>query len=133
MVLPYSPKAVVYYVGVNDIINSNKNGTTTGENLVKLFDKTHQYLPHTQIFYVLINKLPGFPNQQKNFDVANGYALDYADTHDYLICIDAGKGLLKETGLPSAAYFISDGLHMSKYGYVIWGKAVKDAVISWLG
>jgi len=132
LVRPYSPKVVVYYVGVNDIINNGKNGKTTAANLTALFDKTHEYLPETQIFYILINKLPGFPQYQEQFDIANDGALEYAKENSYLRCIDAGKGLLKENGKPSAAYFVNDGLHMSKYGYVIWGKAVKDAVIDWL-
>ena len=131
--LPYSPKAVVYYVGVNDIINNNKDGQTTANNLKKLFDKTHEYLPNTHIFYVLINKLPGFLKFQPDFDVANAYAREYERDNDYLTCIDAGEGLLKETGAPNAAYFRTDGLHMSQYGYVIWGAAVKKAIVDWLG
>ena len=133
LVLPYSPKAVVYYVGVNNIINSNKTGTETGNALKALFDKTHERLPKTKIFYVLINKLPMYGHFQDHFDTANAMALEYQSAHDYLTCIDAGKGLLKDNGKPNAGYFLTDGLHMSKAGYVIWGKAVKDAIIDWLG
>ena len=133
LVLPYSPKAVVYYVGVNNIINSNKSGQETGDALVALFNKTHERLPKTKIFYVLINKLPMYGHYQDQFDIANSIALQYQNEHGYLTCIDAGKDLLKENGLPNAGYFLTDGLHMSKVGYVIWGKAVKDAVIEWLG
>ena len=133
LVLPYSPKAVVYYVGVNNIINAGKTGTETGNALKALFDKTHERLPKTKIFYVLINKLPMYGHFQDYFDTANQMALDYQSQHDYLVCIDAGKGLLKDNGLPNAGYFLTDGLHMSKAGYVIWGKAVRDAIINWLG
>ena len=133
LVLPYSPKAVVFYVGVNNIINSGDSGETTGNALKALFDKTHERLPNTKIFYVLINKLPMYAHFQDQFDIANNMALEYASAHSYLTCIDAGVGLLKENGLPNAGYFLTDGLHMSKAGYVIWGKAVKDAVIDWLG
>ena len=133
LVLPYSPKAVVYYVGVNNIINSNKSGQETGDALVALFNKTHEHLPNTQIFYVLINKLPSYAHYQDQFDIANNITLQYQREHSYLTCIDAGKDLLKENGLPNAGYFLTDGLHMSKVGYVIWGKAVKDAIINWLG
>lgn len=133
LVLPYSPKAVVYYVGVNDIINNGKDGETTASNLEALFNKTHEYLPNTQIFYVLINKLPGYMQHQEKFDVANNGAIAYSQSHSYLTCIDAGAGLLKENGNPHAAYFRTDGLHMSRYGYVIWGGAIKEAIIDWLG
>ena len=133
LVLPYSPKAVAYYVGVNDIINSNIDGETTGNNLEALFNKTHEYLPNTQIFYVLINKLPWYPQCQPDFDLANNAALEYASSHDYLTCIDAGKDFLKESGLPHHAYFRTDGLHMSQYGYVLWGGEIRKSIIDWLG
>lgn len=133
LVMPYSPKAVVFYVGVNNIINSGKSGEQTGNALVQLFDKCHQYLPKTHIFYVLINKLPSYPHYQEDFDTANNMAINYQKSHNYVTCIDAGVGLLKDNGLPNFGYFLTDGLHMSKAGYVIWGKAVKDAVINWLG
>ena len=133
LVLPYLPKAVVYYVGVNNIINGDhEEGAAVGEKLKTLFDTTHQYLPNTQIFYVLINKLPGFANKQGDFDAANNKAINYANNHSYVTCIDAGKGLLKEDGTPNAAYFLTDGLHMSKFGYVIWGAEVKQAIKDWL-
>ena len=133
LVAPYSPKAVAYYVGVNDIINSNIDGSTTGSNLVALFNKTHEFLPNTQIFYVLINKLPWYPQCQNDFDLANQAAMDYAASHDYVTCIDAGKDFIKESGLPHHAYFRTDGLHMSQYGYVLWGGEIKKSIIEWLG
>ena len=133
LVMPYSPKAVVYYVGVNDIINRGKTGSQTATYLNNLFDKTHQYLPNTHIFYVLINKLPNYLNKQSQFDIANSSANNYAASHDYLTCIDAGKGLLKPNKLPDSSYFLGDGLHMTLAGYAIWGKAVKEAIINWLG
>lgn len=133
LILPYSPKAVAYYVGVNNIINSGEKGDETGRALIDLFDKTHEFLPNAKIFYVLINKLPMYGSFQPEFDIANNYALEYASTHEYLTCIDAGVGLLKENGLPHFGYFCTDGLHMSKIGYVIWGAAVKKAIMDWLG
>ena len=133
LIMPYSPKAVVYYVGVNNIINSGQKGQETGEKLVALFNKTHQYLPNAKIFYVLINKLPLYSHCQADFDIANNMALDYEAEHEYLTCIDAGVGLLKENGLPHFGYFKPDGLHMSRAGYAIWGAAVKQAIIDWLG
>ncbi len=132
LTIAYSPKAVVYYVGVNNIINQGETGEQTGEALKDLFDKTHEYLPNTHIFYILINKLPSYPHYQEDFDTANNMAKAYASEHDCLTCIDAGVGLLKENGLPHAGYFLTDGLHMSRYGYVLWGAEVKKAIINWL-
>ena len=100
LVIPYSPKAVVYYVGVNNIINQNDSGLICGNKLNALFDKTHAFLPDAKIFYILINKLPYYPHCQDDFDTANRMAREYEAAHEYLTCIDAGQDLLKENGLP---------------------------------
>ena len=134
LLVPYCPKVVTYYVGVNNIINGDREkGDAVGNKLIALFDKTHAFLPHAKIFYVLINRLPNFMQYQNEFDAANQMALDYASSHPYLSCIDAGANLVKPNGLPDWAYFLSDGLHMSQYGYRIWGEAVKKAIQDYLG
>ena len=133
LVYPYNPKAVTYYVGVNNIINDGQDGRGTAQKVLALFEETHSHLPHAHIFYVLINRLPSYLDRQAEFDIVNKAAIDYANEHDFLTCIDAGVGLLKENGNPSWAYFLTDGLHMSKYGYTIWGKVVRQSIIDWLG
>ena len=130
LVYPYSPKIVVYYVGVNNIINTGSSVEFTGETLVNMFDDVHAHLPNTHIYYVLINDLPGFRSKKAQLDAVNQYALDYEVSHPYLTTLDAGKGLLKENNEPNAAYFLGDGLHMSLAGYAIWGKFIKDKLIS---
>ena len=129
LVYPYSPKTIVYYVGVNNIINTGSSVQFTGESLVAMFDDVHAHLPNTHIYYILINKLPGYPSRQAEFDAVNQYALDYEATHDYVTTLNAGQGLLKENGQPNQAYFLLDGLHMSLCGYAIWGKFIKDKLI----
>lgn len=136
LVYPYSPKMVAYYVGVNDLKDKSPSQTSVAEaigtNLQLMFDDVHAHLPNTQIFYVLINKLPGFLKQQPLFEICNNMALQYAETHSYVTCINAGTGLLKENGDPNQAFFLMDGIHMSLAGYSIWGKVVKDTLISYL-
>lgn len=133
LVLPYAPKCVTYYVGVNNIINGNDNGTICGNKVLALMDKTHQYLPNTKVFYVLINKLPGYANKTEDFKICNDMVEEYCSTREWASTIDAGAPLLKPNGEPNAAYFRTDGLHMSLYGYTLWGNEVKKALINWLG
>lgn len=133
LVFPYSPKAVIYYVGVNNIINSKEAGDVTGRKVEALMNKTHEHLPHTRVFYVLINKLPGYESYQEEFDACNSIVENYCSNKDWVSCIDAGAPLLKPNGKPNAAYFRTDGLHMSLYGYVLWGNEIRKELISWLG
>lgn len=129
LVYPYSPKIVVYYVGVNDLKDSG-DGDVTGASLQAMFDDVHAHLPNTQIYYVLINKLPGFLNRQAEFEKCNNKALEYAESHSYVTCINAGKDLVKENGDPNQAFFLMDGIHMSLAGYAIWGQVIKSTLIA---
>ena len=130
LVYPYSPKIVVYYVGVNNMKDGVNNGTDTGNWLCEMFDDVHAHLPNTHIYYILVNELPGFRNRQAEFDKANEITLAYEASHDYLTCLNAGEGLKKANGEPNQAYFLTDGIHMSLAGYAIWGKYIKDRLIA---
>ena len=129
LVYPYSPKIVVYYVGVNNIINTGSSQEQTATWLTQMFDDVHAHLPNTQIYYVLINKLPNYANKQSAFDYVNNAAMEYEAEHSYVTTLNAGEGLLKSNGQPNQAYFLMDGLHMSLAGYAIWGKFIKDKLI----
>ncbi|HCU56379.1 MAG TPA: hypothetical protein DIC18_03495 [Clostridiales bacterium] len=131
LIIPYNPRTVVLYVGINDIINFKKNGKTTGENLIKLFEYLHERLPEAHVHFILINHVPGYYKTYKSYiDTANNMVLEYAQTHEYLKTIDAGTVLEKKNGEYSEAYFLTDKLHMSQAGYVLWGAEVKKAVIA---
>ena len=131
LVYPYSPKIVVYYVGVNNMKDGVNTGAETGTWLCEMFDDVHSHLPNTHIYYILVNELPGFRNRQAQFDIANEYATNYEEAHsEYFTTLNAGVGLLKANGEPNQAYFLTDGIHMSLAGYAIWGKFIKDKLIS---
>ena len=131
LIIPYNPRAVVLYVGINDIINFHKTGDQTAQSLIRLFEHLHDRLPEATVHFILINKVPGYYTQHKTaIDKANDLVIEYAKTHDYLNIIDAGTVLEKDSGKYSEAYFLNDGLHMSQAGYVLWGAEVRKAVIA---
>ena len=130
LVYPHSPRAVVYYVGINNIINAGDSGEEAGNKLVALFDDVHDHLPETTIYFIMINYVPGYTKYYSDIAVANEMVLGYAENKDYMCLIDAGEGLIKKSGKTNKAYFLSDGLHMSLCGYELWGAAVKEAFIA---
>ena len=130
LIYPYNPRAVIFYVGINNIINSNKTGAETGNALRTLFDDVHAHLPEAEIYFIMINKVPGYTKYYYEINVANDIVTSYASHCNYVTLIDAGSKLIKKSGKTSSAYFLTDGLHMSLCGYVIWGKEVKDAFIA---
>ena len=129
VVYPNNPRGVGYYLGINNIINGSDSGTEVGYALVDMFDDIHAYLPDTTIYFILINHVPGYLQYVDQIDIANRIVEEYSQNKAYMVLIDAGSLLLKANGNPSWAYFRTDGLHMSEYGYVVWGQEVKRVII----
>ena len=133
LVYPYKPKMVVYYVGINNVINSKESASAINNKIDAFFEETHASLPNTQVQYVLMNQLPGYANYKTTINTVNEHIKQYqANNASWLTLINPGEALLKENGEPDAGYFRTDGLHLSYYGYVIWGGIIRDSIIEGL-
>ena len=130
LVYPYKPKLVVYYVGINNVINSKQSSDIICGHLDKFFDETHKSMPNTKVIYILMNQLPGYSTYKNTIEAVNNHVRSYqASNSSWLTLTNPGQELLKPNGNPSAAYFRTDGLHLSYYGYTIWGGIIKQAII----
>ena len=132
LVYPYKPKMVVYYVGINNVINSKQDSTTIWNNLEKFFNDTHAALPDTKVQYIMMNLIPGFKTYWETINTVNNQVVEYQKTNTWLTLINPGTALLKENGEPNAAYFRTDGLHLSYYGYAVWGGIIKESIFKGL-
>ncbi len=132
LVYPYKPKMVVYYVGINNVINSKDPAETIITKLTKFFNDTHAALPNTKVQYILMNLLPGFPTYANTIKTVNAAAIEYQKSNSWLTLINPGQALLKENGEPNSAYFRTDGLHLSYYGYILWGGIIKESIVEGL-
>lgn len=134
LVVPYRPKAVVYYVGVNDLVNGGLGVETVASNVEELMGKTHERLPETHVFFVYINVLPGYnAGYADSIRETNSKIASFIEGKSWIEGVAAGEALLKESGEASAAFFRADSMHMSEYGYVLWGARIKKALQNWLG
>ena len=80
-----------------------------------------------------MNQLPGYANYKTTINTVNEHIKQYqANNASWLTLINPGEALLKENGEPDAGYFRTDGLHLSYYGYVIWGGIIRDSIIEGL-
>ena len=132
LVFPYKPKMVVYYVGINNVINSKQDANTIWNHLEKFFNDTHEAMPDTKVQYILMNLIPGYKDYFTTINAVNAKVVEYQASNPWLTLINPGTALLKENGEPNAAYFRTDGLHLSYYGYVVWGGIIKESIIKGL-
>ena len=132
LVFPYKPKMVVYYVGINNVINSKQDASTIWNNLKNFFDHTHAALPDTKVQYIMMNLIPGYKGYFDTINAVNANVVEYQKSNTWLTLINPGTALLKENGEPNAAYFRTDGLHLSYYGYVVWGDIIKQSIVKGL-
>ena len=132
LVYPYKPKMVVYYVGINNVINSKQSAETIWTNLEKFFNDTHAALPDTKVQYIMMNLIPGYKGYWDIINTVNDQVVEYQKSNQWLTLINPGTALLKANGEPNAAYFRTDGLHLSYYGYVVWGAIIKQSILEGL-
>ena len=132
LVFPYKPKMVVYYVGINNVINSKQDAATIWNNLQNFFNHTHEALPDTKVQYIMMNLIPGYTAYFDVINAVNANVQEYQKSNTWLTLINPGLDLLKENGQPNAAYFRTDGLHLSYYGYVVWGGVIKESILQGL-
>ena len=133
LVYPYKPKMVVYYVGINNVINSKQDAATIWTNLEKFMNDTHEALPDAKVQYIMMNLIPGYPSYFGVINSVNAQIVEYQKSHSsWLTLINPGTALIKENGEPNAAYFRTDGLHLSYYGYVVWGAIIKESILNGL-
>ena len=133
LVYPYKPKMVVYYVGINNVINSKQDATTIWNYLKIFFDNTHRDLPNTKVQYIMMNLIPGYSSYFDIINSVNYRVQQYGEANaDWLTLINPGTALLKGNGEPNAAYFRTDGLHLSFYGYLVWGEIIKESIVKGL-
>jgi len=132
LVFPAKPKMVVYYVGINNVINSKESSTVIWNKLEAFLNHTHEALPNTQVQYIMMNRIPGFTSYFSVIDNVNSKVTEFQRNNSWLTLINPGTALLKKNGIPNVAYFRTDGLHLSLYGYVVWGGIVKKSIVEGL-
>ena len=95
LVYPYKPKMVVYYVGINNVINSKQDANTIWNNLKNFMDHTHAALPNTKVQYIMMNQLPGYSDYYDTISAVNNQIMRYQKENTWLTLINPGLSLLK--------------------------------------
>lgn len=126
VVAPYHPRAVVFYAGENDIDAGKSVGRVLADFDAFMARKT-QTLGTTPVYFISIKpsklRWVQFPLQSQVNSAIRARSGQRTDLH----FIDVVTPML-ENGRPKDV-FEPDGLHMTRAGYTIWTRVVKQALL----
>ena len=128
VVLTYRPRAVLIYEGDNDTglgipadtILSQLNSIVTG---------IHERLPETRIYVLSVKPSPlRWAIRNKALEVNAGYQA-LAERDPLVHYVDVDSPLLWQDGTVMEDLFVADRLHLNDLGNLIWGSAIRAALM----
>ena len=127
IILPYKPKAIVFYAGDNDLAGGG-SPKQLADDFAAFAAAIHKGLPKTRVLFIPVKpslKRWELFDKQKE---ANALVKAQCEKNDRLGYVDIVPGMLGPDGKPNPELFVKDGLHLSPKGYEVWTAAVKTAL-----
>ena len=124
LVVPYAPKAIVFYAGDNDVAKG-KTADRVAADYQAFAAKVFEVLPEAKLFYMPIKPSTArwrlYPEMKK----ANDAIKAHISTDERQVYVDIEAQMLDDKGKPRKELLLEDGLHMTDAGYQIWTDLVK--------
>ena len=129
LITRYQPKAVVLYVGSNDL-GSGKgiSGEQNAANTILLLDRIAAQLEGKPVFYISVNPCWSRKEAWEKIRVSNNLVESHCMQKQNLYYIDVTKAFARPDGTPDPGLFLEDQLHPGEKGYAVWGSCVVPLV-----
>lgn len=129
VVLKHRPRAIVLYVGDNDIGLYNSSPDEVLAGFEDLVSRIRRELPSARIYFVgikpSISRWAMWPNMQQ----ANRLIQAFCERTPNVRFVDIASPMLDSQGRPNADFFEPDGLHMNTRGYCIWTSVIRPILL----
>jgi lysophospholipase L1-like esterase len=129
IVVPFRPRAIVFYAGENDIAGVLWSPPKSAADVRLAFEKfcgaTHALLPNLPIYFISIKPPKARRKHWATMQEANRLVREYCGVDSRLHYIDIVPALLDEAGNPRLDVFRWDGLHYNAKGYAIWTSIIR--------
>jgi len=127
IVAPYHAKAIVMYAGDNDLQDGD-SPEQVRKNFADFVRKARSLDPGVPIAFIAIKPSMARAALLPKIRAANRLVKTYAASHAGVSYLDVFTPMLGSDGKPQARWFMADGLHMNRAGYLLW----IDQVRPWL-
>ncbi len=129
LVLPFKPRAVIFYEGSNDLA-----ADLTPEQVLHGFESVciqiHEALPETRLYVLGIVPSPGKRFERwEAIQETNGLLKKACASRPWSTFLDTTSKLLDANGKPRKECFIPGDIHMTEAGYQAWTSVVAPVVI----
>ena len=129
IILPYRPRAVVLFVGTNDIAWPRPStARQVFEGYLEIVQRIRSKLPGIPIYYVGITPVPSRWKYWPIVQEANRLIRAHIQSDPSLRFIDLTDSLLGPDGKPNRSLYRFDGTHPNKKGYVQWTAVIKPVL-----
>ena len=131
IVLPYHPRAVVLFAGINDIAGSKaKTADEVFEGYKAFVQTVHATSPEIPIYYIGITPNPSSMNLWPAAKEANNLIKAFAAQDQRLQFIDLTDHLLTSEAIPDRSLYRSDMRHLNEKGYARWTAVIRPILIA---
>lgn len=130
VIFAYKPKQIVIYCGENDVVSSeNVSSSEVSGRLKKLYKNIRKKYPDIPIAFISLKPSPSRWKMKDRMREANHLIRQFAEAENNFVFVDIWDKMLNENGYPKSEIFTADSLHMNKYGYEIWAKALNQVLV----
>ena len=124
IVLPYCPRAIVFYAGENDIA-AGESPQDVARDFATFARRVRESLPRTKIVFIGLKPSPNRWKLIEQFREANRLIRAFVASQSNMVFIDVERAMLDAHGQPRPELFVKDMLHMNRAGYEIWTEMVR--------
>lgn len=125
IIVPYKPKAVVLFAGVNDIVGPRAKSPERIAEIFRTFVvRVRESLPDSLIYYIAITPTPSGWKWWPIAQETNRLISDIIAADAKLRFIDLSDSLLGADKMPDPSLYGSNG-HLNERGYERWASRIK--------
>ena len=128
IIMPYNPKAIVFFCGTNDL-TALKTPEETVHDFKKFYSLIRNQFGNIKVYMIGIKPSVDRFYLDEEEKIFNNSIKLLASEDAYLEYIDVWDSMLNEDGSRMPELYIEDGLHMNKKGYEVWTKLVRKSLL----